>query len=105
MAWWSDERRKRHNRACAVMALWANRPVISEKEVLPTFPNRQNVVVWLGIQWKGVPKPLRWWAKIKGIRLTGPLDGCGCCRRLRCWWYSHEPARELRRVWARPQRL
>lgn len=82
------------------MALWAGRPVIGEKEVLPTFPSRKNVVVWLGIQWRGVPKPIRWWAWWRGLPLTGPLDGCGCIRRLRCWWYSHEEARELRRALA-----
>ena len=51
----------------------------------PSCPRRRHgtVVQWWGVEWIGVPKPVRivmaWW-------LRGPLPGCGCIRRWREAW-------------------
>lgn len=47
-----------------------------------------GIVRWLGIEWYGVPMPVRWW-----LRLTHPkrpkirgFSGCGCVKVLKDLW-------------------
>ena len=45
-----------------------------------------RVVRWLGIEWLGCPKPVRWWWRIRYRMATVKLPACGCCRRAREAW-------------------
>jgi hypothetical protein len=66
-------------------------------EKYPYLPNRRGHVRWLGMVWIGVPAPLRWWwVEVWGLELSGPLEGCGCVRRLRAWWNARAWRRSLR---------
>ncbi|MBK8246587.1 MAG: hypothetical protein IPK85_04190 [Gemmatimonadetes bacterium] len=41
-------------------------------------------VRWLGIVWRGVPEPLRWFIE-KDRMLPMELPGCGCIDRIKTW--------------------
>lgn len=96
---WSDPAKVRtHQRACAVMAKLHGLTLANGTEKYPWTPNRRGHVRWLGVDWIGVPAPVRWWmVEVRGVELSGPLEGCGCCRRLRGWWYA--------RAWRRAGRI
>ena len=59
--------------------------VSAPKAICPIrrHPNENGVVRWLGIEWYGVPAPIRWRVK---KHLSGTLGGCGCIRRLKDLW-------------------
>lgn len=52
------------------------------------FPNGKMLVRWLGVNWRGVPMPLRW--KLAWMLRKNPmrkkLPGCGCIDRLATYW-------------------
>ena len=48
--------------------------------------DRRGRVRWLGCDWKGVPEPLRWELRRRGVKRPGGLPGCGChCGAKRAW--------------------
>lgn len=46
-------------------------------------PGASGMVHWVGLDWFGVPYPVRLWLRRK---LTAPLPGCGCIARLKIAW-------------------
>lgn len=59
---------------------------------LNSFP-RNGQVAWGGLQWWGVPAPIRWAARtwlgraiLGGIPRPGTLPGCGCIVPLKAAW-------------------
>ena len=52
------------------------------------WPDKRGVVRWLGVEWYGVPMPLRWWLMLTGrSRAMDPeaWPMCGCMVRLKAW--------------------
>lgn len=101
LPWTDPDRVRMHRRACAVMGLVHGVKTIDGTARAPWMPNRRGHVYWLWMWWIGVPKPIRWaypvirwWLDLPP--LSGPLEGCGCIRRLRAWWYSRAWRRRLR---------
>lgn len=62
---------------------------------LYALPYRDGIVTWLGIDWYGIPYPLRLWviarrvfahaAKGEAVDVPDPsvFSGCGCIKRLK----------------------
>ena len=51
------------------------------------FPDSRGVTLWAFLEWVGVPKPLRWYARWTWGKLDySKLDGCGCVKWLRDGW-------------------
>lgn len=46
------------------------------------YADDKLIVRWLGIQWIGVPMPLRWWLWLRWENLP-KMPGCGCIRWLK----------------------
>ena len=46
----------------------------------------KNTTRWLGMDWIGVPEPLRWILVWKLKRTPLGLDGCGCVNRVKESW-------------------
>jgi hypothetical protein len=61
------------------------------------LPYRDGIVTWLGIDWYGVPYPLRLWviawrvlvvtSRGETMEIPDPsvFSGCGCIKRLKDW--------------------
>lgn len=57
---------------------------------LGRYPDERGVIRWRGVQWLGVPMPVRLWLVLRG-KLSRPeaMAGCGCVRALKVrlrWW-------------------
>lgn len=52
---------------------------------LNRFPDRENIVRWLGVRWYGVPMPIRLWAWATHPKhpRPGTFSGCGCVKVLK----------------------
>lgn len=55
-----------------------------------SLPDSRGVIRWLGVEWIGVPAPIRWACRHPDLRdvlglpePSGPFWGCGCIRRLK----------------------